>query len=517
MKKNKTPKTFKIASLCFGVLLCACGSPLLRSNVATADDLDTIQATDFVYTGAEVTQDLSGLHISSSDAYSATFKGIFSGNTTFKFRFPETYVDALYGDFTFRITDATDDSNYFDINYYVENEAYFATAVCVQHNGETRMTSDRVEKSQTWYNTKVTGQQNHKFAPCFLSKAYDENKDKRYGVLSLIWTEDVLSVKANTTALQNEATTVPIASFDGTYDPEKPNNGFENKVGWGLPKIAFENGYTISISSNIEDKRSSDKGSDVLFASITNNGTTYNFKQDSLLVDSKMEAFDSAFKFLTTRKTTADTVFLGWKNTATNKLYPAYSVVRKTEAFEQVSLGFSSIDGAQVRIDTSENGKSGIRFLTAFNKEEFEAIKETGFLKSFGTVVAWTETLTKGDFTIENYQMESAFAKVENTKGTFAYLDDSGEELAAYSMAIYVDPDHFTMKYSARGYLIVEYADGKTRTIYTDYSDANNSRSIAEVAYQFKTENMDVYATMSWAQKDTIDAFVISYLEATNK
>ena len=516
MKKNKLATTLKIASLCLSALICACSlSSLLESNVAIAEDLNSIQTTDLVYTGAEVKQELSGLRISSSDAYNATFRGIFSGDTTFKFRFPETYVDALYGDFTFRITDATDDSNYFDINYYVENEEHFATAVCVQYQDEIRMSSDRT--AQTLYNTKVMGQQNHKFAPCFLSKGYTETIDKRVGILTLEWVDGVLNVKSNTSSLQKEQTMLTIASFDGTYDPSKPNNGFIDKNSWGMPKIAFENGYTISISSCIEDKRSSDKGSDVLFASITNDGTTYNFKQDMLMQDSKMEAFDNAFKFLTTRKTESGTVFLGWKNTATNKLYPAYSVVRKGESFEQVSLGFTSINGAEVRIDTSENGKSGIRFLTAFNKEEYEAIKETGFLKSFGTVVAWTETLTKGDLTIENYQMESTFAKAENTKGTFAYLDEQGEELAAYSMAIYVDPDHFTMEYSARGYLILEYADGKTRTIYTDYSAANNSRSIAEVAYQFKTANMDVYATMSWAQKDVIDAFVTSYLEATNK
>lgn len=515
MKKNKIVKRFGVLSLCLSTAISAfSGITLPNNNVAVAAELETIQTTDFVYTGAEVTQEMNGLRISSDNAYQATFKGVFTGDTTFKFRFPESYTDALYGDFTFRITDATDDSKYFDITYYVENEEYFATALYVQYQDEIRMSNDRAAPS--WFNTKITGRQNHKFAPCFLSKAYDETKNKRFGSLSLEWMDGILSVSSNTTGLQKESTMLTIASFDDTYDTSKPNNGFQDQVSWGLPKINFENGYTVSISSSIEDKRTADKGSDVLFSSITNDGKTYNFKQDTLTRDNKMEAFDNSFKFLTTKQTAEGKVFLGWQNTKTNKLYPAYSIVRKGETYEQVSLGFDIVDGASVRIDTSENGRSGLRFQTLFTANEYEAIKEAGFLKSFGTLVAWTDTLTKGDFTIENYQSESTFAQVQNTKGTFEYTDSDGEKYAAYSMAVYVDPDHFTMEYSARGYLVIEYADGSTRTIYTDYNAEDNSCAIAEIANDFKTKNPDVYKAMTQAQKDVIDAYVTSYLERTN-
>lgn len=513
MKKNKFLKRFCGASLCFATFFSAfSGIASLGRKVALAED--AVQTTDFVYTGAEVTQEMSGLRISSDNAYQATFKSVFTGDTTFKFRFPESYTDALYGDFTFRITDATDDSKYFDITYYVENEEYFATAVYVQYQDEIRMTNDR--STPSWFNTKITGRQNHKFAPCFLSKAYDETKNKRYGSLSLEWVDGILSVSANTTGLQKESTMLTIASFDDTYDTSKPNNGFNDQVSWGLPKINFENGYTVSVSSSIEDKRTADKGSDVLFSSIINDGKTYNLKQDTLTRDSKMEAFDSSFKFLTTEQADGK-VFLGWKNTATQKLYPAYSIVRKGETYEQAFLSFDIIDGASVRIDTSKNGRSGLRFQTLFNADEYETIKNARFLKSFGTLVAWTDTLTKGDFTIENYQMESTFAKVENTKGTFEYTDSDGKKYAAYSMAIYVDPDHFTMEYSARGYLVLEYADGSTRTVYTDYNAADNSCTIAEIANEFKTKNPEAYNTMSRAQRDVIGAYVTSYLESTNK
>ena len=86
MKINELVKRLSIASLCLGVAISAFGGIALPdNNVALAAELETIETTDFVYTGAEVTQELNGLRISSDNAYQATFKGVFTGDTTFKF------------------------------------------------------------------------------------------------------------------------------------------------------------------------------------------------------------------------------------------------------------------------------------------------------------------------------------------------------------------------------------------------------------------------------------------------
>ena len=115
MKRNNVAKRFGIVSLCLATLFAAfSGIASMGNKVALA--ADTIQTTDLVHTQAAVTQDETGLRISSDDPYSATLKTVCKGDTTVKFRFAEKAegkYGPMYGDFNIRITDVTDDSNYF--------------------------------------------------------------------------------------------------------------------------------------------------------------------------------------------------------------------------------------------------------------------------------------------------------------------------------------------------------------------------------------------------------------------
>ncbi len=465
----------------------------------TAKEWTTVLTTDFVHTAANATQDENGLRISSDNAYKATFKAIFTGNTTFNFTFPETYADAYYGDFTFRITDATNNNNYFDIKYYAAHTDKNYTGVYVEYGDEVRLCN---QDGTAWYDIIQENTDTVAYAPSFLSYCGEggESNSDRTGILSLVWTDDVLSVQANT-ALNSDATLMrTIAKFDGT-------NGFINDgTSFGLPKLNFANGYTITVSSSI------DKATDVLFSTIENDNGAYDFSKAELTKDSNVQAFDNKFKTLDTVQTIKGKVFLGWKNKTTNELYPAYSIVKKVagQSYEPIVLIFDTVDGASIRIDTSEGGKSGIRFQTVFNVDEYEALK--GYIQSFGTIVAYTDTLTKGDFTIENYQGESTFSQVQNTKGTFEYAK-GGEVYTAYSMAVVnIAEANYTREYSARGYLVVAYADGTTQNIYTDYNTTDNVGCIADLANELKTKT-DAYTLMSQAQKDVIDAYANAYVK----
>ncbi len=473
----------------------------------TAGEWATVQTTNFVHTAANVTQDEDGLRISSENAYKATFKGIFTGDTTLKFKFPETYDkdSGFYGDFTFRITDAKDDNNYFDIKYYVasgDNDHY--TGVYVQYGDEVRQCH---QDGTTWYTEIQKNTDTVAYAPSFLSKN-SATYGNREGILSIAWTDDVLAVQANT-GVNSDATLMrTIAAFDGT-------NSFVDQESWGLPKINLENGYTISVSSSFNEENITDHGSDVLFSSIENNSVTYDFSETELIKDDNMQAFSDTFRTLETAQTMTGKVFLGWKNTKTKEIYPAYSVVRKVtgQSYETVVMVFDTVSGAGVRFDASKGGKSGIRFQTFFNVDEYEALKDS--IQSFGTIVAYTDTLTKGDFTIENYKGAQGFTQVENTKGTYEYTDKTGETYTAYSMAV-VDIADYTREYSARGYLVVEYADGSTQTIYTDYNVTDNSICIAAAAHALKTLNSDFYNQMTKAVKNIIDGYAAAYVEPKN-
>ena len=232
---------------------------------------EKVNVTSLLDTTANVTQNENGLTISSNDAYTGTFKGVFMGDTTLRFTFPETYTNAYYGDFSFRIADATDPTKYFDINYYVVNASLKYTATYVQYGKEIRMTA---HNGASWYNIQQMNVQNYHSAPAFLSTSGtgDNTFDgTRMGILSLVWTDDVLAVEVNSARNADAQKMMTVAKFDGTYDTEKVDNGFTGAIdGFGLPKLNFENGYTISISSSIESSATKDKGTDVCFKEIAN-------------------------------------------------------------------------------------------------------------------------------------------------------------------------------------------------------------------------------------------------------
>ena len=536
MKKHNVAKRLGIASLCLATAFSAfSGIASLGENVALAES----SATDFIHTAVayeNVTINENGLLIESDEAYNATFKAVFTGNTTLNFRFPETYTDAdgdkrpdaFYGNFKITITDATDDSNYFDIVYYAYTYQtdYFITSVKVMHNGQTRMTN---RKGGTWYNTQKTGAASYAFGPMFQNYGFNTTHKDTYKdaicPINLVWTDDVLAVQAKWYDIGKSSGTTTIAAFDGT-------SSFVSKTSWGLPKLSFPNGYTIKFSSNVTSAISysavdgkmkstivDDKGTDVLFSSITTNdgATTYDFTtMTERPNDSQTQQFDNTFHALETQAPAAGKVFLGWRNTTTNALYPAYSIVRKvgSETCDPVVIDFDLINGASVRIDTVEYGQSGIRFQTMFKADEYETVKD--YISEFGTLVAWTETLEEigKEFTISNYQTSHrTVKKVENTKGVFDY-SKGGNDYKAYSMAITLNPESYTQRYSARGYLVVKYVDNTTRTIYTDYNAAENSRSVAEVAYRLKTNDQNAYSALSTAEKNVIDDFANAYVIA---
>ncbi len=553
MKRNNVAKRLGIASLCLATAFSAIGSTAWLNSVALAEGTDeptnTVQATDLVHvtdtatvaiteeaahvTGNKLEKDqtsFTGLRISSNEPYKATFKTVFDGNMQIKFRFPETYTDALYGDFTFRFTDATDDSNYFDITYYVVKEddanGKYVTAPYVQWGDEIRMSTHSANNGYAWTNKKVTNLDGYSFAPNFLTKYFDKYADRadRMGLLSLQWVGGVLTITSNTTgngeSNYNSVSYIPIASFDGTYDTSKPNNGLigkqtidaetkevlEDRAG-GLPFMNFENGYTVTVSSSFEDARTTDRATDVFFASIISDDT-YDFSNAEMTKNDQMQAFEDGFEFLPkAAAAAAGKVFLGYKSAA-GKLYGVDSLVKKGGTYEPLEISYDTINGASVRVDT-EAGQSGIRFQTLFNPTEYEAVKD--YITEFGTLIAYTDTLTKDDFTIANYLSDATFAKVKNTKGTFEYTDKEDNEYVAYSMAL-VNIRDYTRAYSARGYLVVEYADGTTATVYTDYNVTDNSRSIAEVANLLKTQDAEKYEAMNDAQKAIIDAYVAAYV-----
>ena len=528
MKRNYVIKCFGIVSLCLATAFSAIsGITSISNNAALAED--TIQLADLLHTTASVTKETRDVHtkkttvtstdclrVSSDVAYAATFKTVFTGNTEFRFAFPEAYDSTVghYGDFKFRVTDAMDDTEYFDIVYKKTSNG---TTMYVEWNGHTLQTyaanaNAANYASATYYYDSIQTAASANVAPAFLGHDSQYTYGTREGKLSLLWTDDVLRVTTNSTSKQDasDSMTAVVAKFDGTYDTTATNNGFVSKTSWGLPKMTFENGYTISFSSDFNKTGVEDHATDVSFSKITTGGTTYTFASDTMAKDAQMQTFENTFATLTEADVPAQVpgkVYLGWMNTTTNQLYTSFAVMRKG-SYEACVIDYDTVKGASVRIA----GRSGIRFQTMFDAEQYTALRDAGIIKSFGTLITYTDTITTvgKDFTIENYQDQETFAKVENTKGVFDYTDGS-KTYKAYTVGL-VDIQDYTKAYSARGYVVIAYANGVTATLYTDFNTTDNSRTIAEVAYRLKTTDAAAYNEMSDAQKAIIDAYAAAYV-----
>ena len=472
-----------------------------------------LKATDFVYTQATVSQTTAGLKVASETPYKGRLKGVFTGETTLEFIFAQQHEGWFAGNFVFRITDAVDETKYFDVEYKAvhrwESGTYTEigdTNAVVKYGDEVRTAK---QSGATWYNKEVmgaaAGQNNVLSSPSMTINGYSKN----VGILKLGY--DAQGHFAVTVSNQTNDNSRTIAAFDGTND-------FVDQTSWGLPEMPFANGYTISFSSEFESEETTDRATDVLFKTIENGIATYDFTANSEMEkDVIITGFEKSFELLGAYEESlpAGKVFLGWKNTQTGKLYPANDYARKNEdeTLEALVVSFDTLTGASVRIDTSENGQSGIRFTTVFDMEEYTQI--SSYIQSMGTIVAYTDTLTSAglEFLPENYEVGSTIAKVENTKGTYEYFDNvTQKSYTAYSMAI-VGIKDYAKAFSARAYLVVEYADGSTQTIYSDYNQTDNSRSIAHVAYLVKTVTVDKYNAMSTAQKAIIDEYSAEYAE----
>lgn len=548
MKRNNVAKTFGIASLCLATAISAFTgiSSFKNDSVVLAEDTGTIALSDFVTVseGATVSQETrtvytkknSGstnqncLRVSSDVPYEATFNQVFYGNSEFRFSFPnerpEGVATTLYwGDFRYRITDAADENNFFDIVYTTTTKG---TTVYVEWNGHTVQaytgTTAGANITAGYYRDTIgTGSSSNStnYAPAFFAYDPTHSYDTREGKLGLIWDDDVLWVTANSTRSQDTSDCIAmiVAKFDGTYSANADKQGFVAKTKWGFPKMTFPNGYKVSFSSSYTNENTTDQATDVSFWRIKTNGTIntneivqtdgayYNaFADGKFTKDNYMQAYDLM-------EANAGKALLGWKD-AEGALYPTATALASEDisVYTPVFVGFERIPGASVRIDTSEGGQSGLRFISGFNPDDYAALLETGYVTSFGTLLAYKENLTEGIFDTVNYasaittgtkvvQVQSG----SNGGSTYEYTH-GGNTYTAYSVAL-TNLTDYTQEYSARGYIVVTYADGTTATFYTAFNETNDTRSIAQTAYNLKTIGAAEYNTYTAAQKAIVDTY----------
>ena len=228
----------------------------------------------------------TGLTVEGGAGYSAAFCGVFEGESRFEFAFlgqdpnawdAENDADGWKqngtsntvgrGSFRFRIADAQNKSEYFDIVY--ENESDWFMEAYVLYKGKVILSNG----NYIYDSRPVAGQQGlHEGAFAMTYRlAGRERKDTMF--FEINWTglkEDVLTVSVNT--YYDEY--VSLARFDGTSAMQPDIT--KGMLAFGLPKLSgmLEHGYTVLFSSDYKSAYDgANDGTDICFKSIENEGT----------------------------------------------------------------------------------------------------------------------------------------------------------------------------------------------------------------------------------------------------
>ena len=174
-------------------------------------------------------------------AYSGRINGTFNGNSSIKFNFVGTLYtggnhNARAIDFAIRVADASDENNYFDIVWFRDGwNGWFNAAAVVDKNGNIRVAR---AKDGTIFDKKTASADDN----ALNSLPYYGGNDSPSGMLEFVWEGDVLAIYSR--SIENNR--FALAKFDGTAAID---NDASPKT-FGLGKIAFPNGYTISFNAS---------------------------------------------------------------------------------------------------------------------------------------------------------------------------------------------------------------------------------------------------------------------------
>lgn len=184
-------------------------------------------------------------------AFSGNINGIFKGNSSFTYSFPgvlNTDGSSLSGKVTLRISDVSDENNYFDIVYY--RGGWYGHAVVKygdQYRG-TRYYGTASDGDGLWIYDSATTE-----GETLLYHWFGQN-NATSNAMSLEWDDNGILKVLHTTFRGDKR---ELARFDGTVGNGNLNTSIkdEAEVRYGLPKISFTNGYKVSFSSEVSGGR----------------------------------------------------------------------------------------------------------------------------------------------------------------------------------------------------------------------------------------------------------------------
>ncbi len=336
-----------------------------------------------------------GLLIESDTLYTGAINGKFEGDVTLGFGFRDNtgFSDGM--DFFIDIKDAADPSNMFTVKYRTLN-----TWDGTGYSGAFVLYGDQVRSSQYWgYDTTWYNQEMSAEGP-ICSPMFSGYQGNKFGYLKLVWNEDVLQVQVTNHNSDTDIRT--IAAFDGT-------ESFVAGTSWGLPKLSFPQGYTISF-------RTTDKAPDMYIYSV--------------------EAYEETVDFSKETQATAPQFYTAWQTSDTVMID-----VDKTPLTGAVGYAVSA-PAATVTVGSGE--PQAVYKVSVSGPAGFEAADITSAM-SFTPTVAGNYTITYQG--VEESESETNTATVSCT----VYNYTAASSLIAENEVVKVDAGKVSTSISADG------------------------------------------------------------------
>ena len=206
---------------------------------------------------------------------------------------------------------------------------------------------------------------------------------------------------------------------------------------------------------------------------------------------------------------TANETFVGWASN--NALYQAGEVIIVGESnvtYIAISLDFQLKDGAAIRLSSSADD-SGIRFTPMMKTSDYEALQSYAKELAFGTLIMPFDYLGAGQApNLTDFVAGSTVLQIPN--GGYTEQDKNNSAYTAYYGAMKkLYTQNYGRNFAGRGYMIITYANGATKTIYTPFDTEKNVRSVKFVATKLQEDTTE-YEKFGTLKKAVVDAYAAS-------
>ncbi len=268
-------------------------------------------------------------------------------------------------------------------------------------------------------------------------------------------------------------------------------------VYYGVPSVFTYNG-ALDLNSVGEQVITSATDESFTLKVIVRDGARIFYKYGETLLQTE-ESTVGATGLITMYQPTAEgKIFVGWILNANSDLYCAGNEfdVRGDVTFQAVFMESPvTVGGASVRTDSPY----GLRFVGQIDKEGWDSVysfvSERGILVAPSNVVYYSNQLDLSRFTIDylstaknveyfnfSADKDSAFMTKSSVALIGSIADKADTHLFFTGLVSNMTAANFSRVYCARSYITLTYADGSTRSFYSEVDEAQHARSAYGVA-----------------------------------